>query len=258
MKQAVLGIDFQFDFCNPNGALYVKGAKEDIQRASEFVRHNINTIEDIILSMDSHQPIHIAHQTYWRNGEGKQPELYSAIKKDAVKSGLWYPQYNIDLALDYLTKLENNGDVCTIWPEHCIIGTKGWSIDEVFFEALKEWALARGKSYELVVKGMYQATEHYSIFKAAVEYPQVEATLLNFNLIAKLGNYDRIFVMGEAADFCVLNSLKDLLHFAPDIASKVYVLTDCMSYIVDKNQEAQESFEKMKKQGVTFCLSTEI
>lgn len=258
MKTVLLGIDLQYDFCNPKGALYVNGANEDTFRISELILREPQSLDHIILSMDSHQPVHIAHQIYWKNSDGNHPELFSQILRRDVELGLWMPQYNQNIAVDYLSKLEASGGVCTIWPPHCIIGTKGWSLDDKIFDSVSQWTIATGKSYELVNKGMYQSTEHYSLFKAAVEYPDVKATLLNEELLEKLDQFDRILVVGEAADFCVANSLSDILKYAPYLSSRIFMLTDCMSYIISENPLAQNIFEEAKAKGVHFCLSSEI
>lgn len=257
MKQAILGIDLQYDFCNPEGSLFVKNADEDVKYISNFIKKKSNVLDAMIMSMDSHQPIHIAHAIYWKDKEGNLPSSYQTISKEDVAQGKWIPQYNKEKALDYLTSLEEGGDVCTIWPPHCIIGTKGWSINETVFGAIEEWAILHGKNYELINKGMYQATEHYSIFKAAVEYPEIEATLFNVELIERLKNFDKIYIMGEAADFCVANSLNDLINNAPELAPRLFMLTDCMSYIIPDNPKAKSIFDQAKRLGVTFCKSTE-
>lgn len=148
MKTVLLGIDLQYDFCNPKGALYVNGANEDTSRISELIERNEQSLDHIVMSMDSHQPVHIAHQVYWKNKVGKHPDLFSQIFRKDVEAGEWIPQYNRDVAIDYLTKLEKSGGVCTIWPPHCIIGTKGWSVDEKIFDSISRWTTQTGRSYE--------------------------------------------------------------------------------------------------------------
>lgn len=258
MKRALLGIDLQIDFCNPEGALYVNGADRDVANINHWIKKNIDRIDDIILSMDSHQPIHIAHQIYWKNKKGEFPALFSTISYDDVINGKWIPQYNSEKVEDYLKNLEEGGDVCTIWPPHCIIGKKGWGLNEDIFSAIEEWSIKTGKSYKMVNKGMTQFTEHYSIFKAAVEYQEEDVTLFNDELLAQLNSYDQVFIVGEAADFCVANSLKDLLAACPAIGRKLYMLTDCMSYIIPDNPKAKEIFDTAKQLGVTFCKSTDL
>ena len=53
-KQIVLLIvDPQIDF-HPGGSLAVQGANEDSERISAFIRENVNEIQDIFVTLDSH------------------------------------------------------------------------------------------------------------------------------------------------------------------------------------------------------------
>lgn len=258
MRTVLLAIDVQYDFCHPNGALYVKGATDDMKNISRLIENNIPNLDGIIFSMDSHQPVHIAHQIYWKDANSEHPNLFSTITKYDVENRLWLPQYNQDHALNYLQNLEAAGGVCTIWPPHCIIGTKGWCLDETVFASVTKWATTTGRSYSLVNKGMEQATEHYSIFKAAVEYPNIPATLFNEPLLDELKTYDQILIVGEAADFCVASSLKDLLDRAPHLGRKICLLTDCMSYIIPDSDFAKGVFARANELGVRFMISSEL
>lgn len=254
-RTAILGIDLQNDFTTPSGSLYVKGANEDVVRIATFIENNGAKIDYIALTLDSHQPIHIAHQCYWKNKNGDFPELFSKISYDDVKSGIWIPQYNSELALPYLERLENNGVACTIWPMHCILGSSGWAIDDILIKTLSEWAISNDRRYELFYKGYIQSTEHYSIFRAAVEWENVPETSLNIRLLDTLDGYDRVILVGQAADFCVSNSLNDIVQERPGLAQKIVVLTDCMSWIVKDNPLANDIYDIARMAGVKFMKS---
>lgn len=253
-KIALLGIDLQNDFTSTSGSLYVEGANEDIKRISDFILKN--EIDYIALSMDSHQPIHIAHQSYWKNDKGKQPDIYSIITLDDVKNNIWIPQYNKHLAIQYLELLSKKSEVCTIWPMHCILGSKGWAVNDVLIDCLTQWAVINNKSYELFYKGYSQSTEHYSIFKAAVEWSDQPETSLNTNLLSKINSYDKIILVGEAADYCVANSLNDMIDYSDQLAQKIIILEDCISWINTDNQKAKDIFYKARQKGVSFKKST--
>ncbi|MFT4222294.1 cysteine hydrolase family protein [Dysgonomonas sp.] len=256
-RVAILGIDLQRDFTTPSGALFVQNADVDVVRAADFICKNNQEISYVALTLDSHQPIHIAHQCYWKNEKGEFPELFSVISADDVKAGKWKPQYNEERALCYLEQLEAKDEVCTIWPMHCILGTANWAIDANITDALAEWAIKNSKAYELFYKGYSQSTEHYSIFRAAVEWEGEPETQLNTKLLRKLNLYDEILLVGEAADYCVANSLNDILDECDELAKKTVVLTDCMSWINPDNQKAKAIFKKAEKHGVRFCTSGE-
>lgn len=256
-KVAILGIDLQNDFTSSNGSLYVNGAEEDVKRIADFILNNQCRIDYIALTLDSHQPIHIAHQIYWRDHEGNHPPLFSIISSKDLIEGRWIPQYNKERALIYLEQLEKKGEVCTIWPMHCILGTTGWALDRLITNSLAEWAIVNGKSYELFYKGYSQSTEHYSIFKAAVEWDNEPETFLNNKLLSILNKYDEVILIGEAADFCVANSLNDILDECEELTRKIVILSDCMSWIQNDNPRAKKIFEKAKNLGVRFTTSTE-
>jgi nicotinamidase-related amidase len=256
-KVAVLGIDIQNDFTLPTGALFVKGADADVKRMADFVLSNQEKISYIALTLDSHQPIHIAHQCYWKGETGSRPALFSTISASDVRKGVWIPQFNRERALPYLEQLEAKGEVCTIWPMHCVLGTEGWAINKVLTDSLTEWAVDNGYTYELFYKGYSQWTEHYSIFKAAVEWEGEPGTLLNTRLLSVLNDFDEVLLMGEAADYCVANSLSDILDECSELAEKTVILTDCMSWINPDNERAKAIFEKARQQKARFLLSTE-
>jgi nicotinamidase-related amidase len=49
-----------------------------------------------------------------------------------------------------------------IWPEHCLIGSKGFCLVEEVYDALQEWSLVTGGTVEWVLKGENILTESYS------------------------------------------------------------------------------------------------
>jgi nicotinamidase-related amidase len=52
-KTVLLIIDPQVDF-HPGGSLAVNGADEDSKRAAEMINNNINEIDEIFVTLDSH------------------------------------------------------------------------------------------------------------------------------------------------------------------------------------------------------------
>lgn len=256
MNTVLLGIDLQNDFTQPDGALAVRNAEKDVNRIACFIENNRAGIDYIVLTLDSHQPIHIAHQIYWKDKDGNVPELFTLISAEDVRSGRWIPQYNKDRALTYLEKLDLIGEVCTIWPMHCIAGSDGWAIDKVVMDSIIDWSVFYNRVYDLYYKGHAQSTEHYSIFKAAVTWNDIPETRLNTVLLDKLDTFDRIVLVGEAADICVANSLNDILVYRPDMVKKIVVLTDCMSWIYPENKRAMAIFKDAVKLGATFDKSS--
>lgn len=257
-RTAILGIDIQNDFSSPSGSLFVRGADLDAVRIATFIDKYEAAIDYIALTLDTHQPIHIATQNYWKDIEGYPPPLYFTITASDVRDNIWIPQYNKEEALPYLEELEKQGNMCTIWPTHCVMGSSGWAINSMLMNAIFTWSINTKKMYELYFKGMEENTEHYSIFKPMVLFkPESYYAKQNKKLLSKLEEFDRILIMGEAADFCVASTLNDMLDMAPHLAQKLFMMKDCMSWIMPNNERVQLMFEIARKRGVRFITTND-
>ena len=69
----LLSIDPQVDFCSPTGKLSVGGAEDDMGRLATFVKRCKGDIAEIIVTLDSHRTIHIAHPIWWVDSDGNHP-----------------------------------------------------------------------------------------------------------------------------------------------------------------------------------------
>jgi nicotinamidase-related amidase len=256
---AILGIDLQNDFVKKTGSLCVNGAEEDAKRIADFIRNNSDKINYLVFTLDSHRANHIAHASYWEDKNGQEPALFSTITAKDVHDGTWIPRIGrLSDAIHYLEELEKKGKKHTIWPPHCIIGTEGWALYKDISDALIEWELKNKRTpvqYEF--KGSNWFTEHYSIFKAEVELPNYAETQVNHALLRTLNRFDEVILVGEARDFCVLNSLKDLTLEVPDLAKKVVVFEDCMSNVIQNNADADTFYQNSLNAGVRIMKSTE-
>tara|TARA_B110000263_G_scaffold131412_1_gene114243 strand:- start:155 stop:880 length:726 start_codon:yes stop_codon:yes gene_type:complete len=155
----LLVIDVQNDFC-PGGSLGVKDGDKIIK--------NINSIQDkfnnVVLTQDWHPKNHSSFVT-----EYKDKEVFSTVK------------------MPY-------GDQ-TIWPAHCIQGTKGADFHK---------DLNTLKANTIIRKGFRREIDSYSAFW---ENDRVTPTGLEGSL--KSLGVNRVFVCGLALDFCVAYSAID-------------------------------------------------
>lgn len=88
----LLIIDCQNDFCDPKtGSLYVPGADEDCKRLQKFIESNMNSIDQIYTTLDTHHRNHIAHAVFWRNHNGQEPEIFQNITHEEVGT-VWVPK----------------------------------------------------------------------------------------------------------------------------------------------------------------------
>ncbi|MDJ1504694.1 nicotinamidase [Xanthocytophaga agilis] len=258
MKTAFLIIDAQYDFCNPNGALYVPGAEEDIQRLSHLITTHSDKIDAIYATLDTHPVNDISHPSFWISSEGQEPAPFTLIKAEDVKSGKWKPRFNSEQVLNYLEKLELQGEfIHCIWPEHCLHGSRGAALEDSLLEALRYFAHT-GKEYHTIEKGTNPMTEHFGIFKAQIPIDDAPETQLNTKLIDELLAYDQIFLCGEAKSHCVATSLKQVLQSAPELAKKFVIIDDIMSDVTGFGYLGDPIYAEARKAGIPFMKSSEI
>ena len=254
MKNLLMIIDPQKDFCHPEGSLYVQGAEHDISRIAKFIE--TNELEHIVVSMDWHQPFSIFHQSFWVDENGNHPEPFTIIELADMKSGKWKPRYAHVTAETVLQELEETGEykLC-IWPYHCIAGTDGASLMPEISDALNKWA-DHGNKFETILKGRESLTEFYGAFKAQVTLPFVKSTDWNLSMISHIEKFDNIFIAGEAKSHCVAQTVKQLCEF-PVIRKKLIILEDCMSNVTGFETIADHIWDKAKEIGVKFAKSTD-
>lgn len=213
MKIHLLTIDPQNDFCDPKGALSVTGANKDMERLATMIDRIGHKLDNIIVSLDSHQLIHIAHPIFWRNSAGNRPDPFTIISADDVRNGKWIPAKPslLGRALKYVEQLEKNAryPLC-IWPPHCLIGSWGAAVYPVFFEAVMKWCDKEYGLVDWITKGSNPLTEHYSAIRADVEDPKDSGTWPNSTLLTTLMEADVVPFSGEASSHCVANTVRDI------------------------------------------------
>ena len=118
-KTTLLVIDPQNDF-HPGGSLAIANANEDAGRIAKLLKTNAPAIDDVIVSLDTHQKMHVAHGLFWVNEAGEHPAPFTPITEADVTAGVWKttdPKWQT-WGLEYVQKLEaNNRFVLLIWPE---------------------------------------------------------------------------------------------------------------------------------------------
>ena len=259
-KNILLIIDPQQDF-HPGGALGVPGANEDSERIATFIRANINKIDEIFVSLDSHHRLHIAHSVFWKNSNGENPPPFTLIKHADVANGIWVPadSSKLDHALAYTKSLEDKGRfVVCIWPEHCLIGTPGHAVVSVLNEALQEWVQTSMKSIEYIQKGTNCLTEMYSALAAEVPILTDPSTTLNRHLLEKLKEAGQLFICGEAKSHCVNYTMRDIVANWHSDYQRLVLLEDCTSAVPGFEEAASKFVADMKETGCTIVNVDEV
>ena len=174
---ALIIVDMQNDFCDPNGALYIKGADLLYSKILSLLS-NYNTI---IFTQDYHPDNHCS--------------FYDNIDKTPLsnKTLLLYPNQNMTqirnkVPLFGKVILENE-KTQILWPRHCVQNTWGSQL-------IKQ--LKPTKNDFVVFKGNNENIDSYSAF---FDNGKVSKTPLDNYL--KSRNIKKVNVVGLAFDYCV-------------------------------------------------------
>ena len=196
--KALVVIDMQYDFC-PGGALAVAGGDEIIPGINRLIADH----DHVILTQDWHPA---GHSSFASVHSGKSP--FETVEMP------YGPQ--------------------TLWPDHCIQGTRGAD----FHDAM-EWTKA-----ELVLrKGFRRDIDSYSAF-----YENDRTTPTGLVGYLRECGISEVVLCGLATDFCVAYSALDAAGHG---LSTTVVLDACRG--IDLGGSMAAMTEKMKAEGVTLA-----
>ncbi|MGD9283523.1 MAG: hypothetical protein PVG68_07625 [Desulfobacterales bacterium] len=286
LKICLLLIDVQNTFCIPDFELYVggtsgTGAVDDNRRLCEFMYRNLNFINEICATMDTHQVVQIFHSIFLVNDKGEHPNPYTLITPEDVKGGIWTfnrelssslqidEDYGQKYLLHYTQKLKEGGKYdLTIWPYHAMLGGIGHALVSAVEEAVFFHSIARLSQPDFQVSGSNPFTESYSALSAEVlEGPGGERIDdKNIMFTRKLLDYDAVIIAGQAKSHCVAWTIEDLLNEIigsdKQLTEKVYLLEDCTSPVVipgviDYTEQADDAFQKFADAGMHVVRSSD-
>jgi len=266
---ALLAIDPQNDFCDIprhelgsyKPALPVAGADADMKRLAAFIDRIGAAIDRIHVTLDSHQPIDIAHPSWWLDENGASPAPFTVITSRDLSAGSWRTSNPAmqEKSLRYTEALEASGRFAlVVWPEHCLMGSWGNNIHSAVKQSMDKWARGRMKQVGYVSKGMNPGTEHYSAIRAEVPDDDDPATMLNVSLLQELAAADIILVAGEALSHCVANTVRDIAdHIGEANIGKLVLLDDCTSSVGGFEELGRDFLAELTARGMRIARSGE-
>lgn len=206
-NDALLVIDMQYDFI-PGGKLPVAEGDTIVTPISQLMEQFFTKGATVVCTQDWHPE---AHRSF-ASSHGKQP--YDPIDEPGI------------------------GPV--LWPDHCVIGTRGAQLHE---------DLATHFCHAIVRKGYTIEIDSYSAF---MENDKKTVTGLAGYLSHR--GVTRIFVCGLAFDYCVHFSAVDgaLAGF------EAVVITDCTKAVYSPATSVDDAIANMKAHKVKFCASGDL
>jgi nicotinamidase/pyrazinamidase len=265
-KIAVVLVDYQHDFVDPTGTLYVPGSQDDVARFLTWFYTNAYRITSVYASLDTHLPIQIFYSSWWKNPQtGEYPQPFTVITEEDVVNRKWIPVIEPEWSVHYVQELKQGAKKdLMIWPYHTMEGTLGHMLVAPISEAIAWHSTARDRQTTYIVKGLTPRTEFYGIFGAEIPDPDVPESNLNTPLLDAVMKHDKVYIAGEAKSHCVLETERQLVsRFGnqPELMKRLYFLRDCTSSVkhpvVDFDALAEEELTKMERLGVQMVMSTD-
>ena len=265
-KIALVLVDYQHDFVDPTGTLYVPGSQEDVARLLTWFYTNAHRISSVYASLDTHLPFQIFYSSWWKDPKtGEHPQPFTVITVDDVTSMRWVPVIQPDWSIKYVHLLQQQAKKdLMIWPFHTMEGSLGHMLVAPISEAVAWHSAARQAQPTYVVKGRTVRTEYYGIFGAEVPDPDDPSSSLNETLLDAVMKHNKVYIAGEAKSHCVLETERQVVgRFGnqPDLLKRLYLLRDCTSSVkhpsIDFDALAETELAAMERQGVQMVQSTD-
>lgn len=136
--------------------------------------------------------------------------------------------------VDHCSFIEQGG----IWPAHCISLTDGAMLHPCFYERIHKHSNRPMAHYNVFKKGLQKNVEQYSGFESRNE------NYGTLNMV--LDPLRPVLVSGIATEYCVYNTVKDLI----DNGFEVYVLRSGLGYV--NPVDHFNAISKMESLGATF------
>ncbi len=269
----LLIIDPQNDFCDlppaycsglPHGtrpALPVAGAHADMQRIAALIDAAGAAIDEITVTLDSHQHIDIAHPTFWQQGDGAAVAPFTPVTAADVRAGRYAPRAGANTArvIAYLDALEAAGRYQhMVWPIHCEIGAWGHNVHHDLRRAYNGWEERTARVVQKITKGENPWTEHYSAIMAEVPDPEDAATRFNHDFINQLKQADHIVIAGEAGSHCVKATTEHIVQGLDGDGRKLTLVTDCISPVEGFELQYQAFLRAMQGCGARLATADSV
>lgn len=249
LKVALLIIDADNDFVDPHGTLYVPKADEAMKKLSKWLENSGDIIDAVYASQDAHSISHIGHPWFWKKlSDPKKP--VTDVTYDDIVTRKIVPRFisenscGYDEVIDYMLYLHKEGKKHNIWPIHSIEGSWGQAFPPYLSKALDQWTLNNsGKKWTIIRKGQVDLREMFSIFTYSFPLFNEVGPNETMKYLGILGNYyDKILITGQAKDYCVAESVRDMID--PELSEGVF--KDKLIFIKDALPVIDENNPSLK------------
>ena len=132
-----------------------------------------------------------------------------------------------------------------VFPPHCVQGTEGMKVYPALQEVLNQlMQYNKVTNIHYMEKGDLADKEEFSIFQNEHSGEKLRVTIKEFE------QFDRVDVCGIATDYCVYETVKDLMEFYP--AKQIRVVTNCLAAVDDNDTKLADLMEEKGIEGIEF------
>ena len=219
MKKHILGAivliaAFAFTGCNNNQKNDQK-ENEEVTK-NEVVNEPVKLPNNLLIIVDP-QIDFTTGSLATKNGPAAMDYLAKALDKGAWKNYSWIIVTQDAHPANHCSFVEQGG----VFPPHCVEGTEGKNVYPALQEVLNSLT-ANIPNIHYMYKGNLAEKEEFSIFQNEQSGEKLRVTIEDFG-------FEGIDVCGIATDYCVYETVKDLIAFYP--AKQVRVVTNCLAAV---------------------------
>ena len=175
------------------------------------------------------------------NGPAAMDYLAKALDEGAWKNYGWIIVTQDAHPANHCSFVEQGG----VFPPHCVQGTEGMKVYPALQTVLDNlMANVSGYNIHYMQKGDLADKEEFSIFQNAHSGEKLRRTIEEFQ------HFEGIDVCGIATDYCVYETVKDLIAFYP--ANQVRVVTNCLAAVDDNDTKLADLMKENGIEGIEF------
>ncbi len=171
-------------------------------------------------------------------GPEAMDRLAKAINNGVLDKYTWVIVTQDAHPANHCSFVENGG----VFPPHCVQETEGMNVYPALQQALDSNMNSIGIHY--MTKGDLADKEEFSIFQNARSGEKLTKTIEEFV------QFEGIDVCGIATDYCVYETVKDLMNIYP--AKQIRVVTNCIAAVDDNDTKLADLMKENGIEGITF------
>jgi len=170
-------------------------------------------------------------------GPEAMERLAQAIDNGVLDNYTWVIITQDAHPTNHCSFVENGG----VFPPHCVQGTEGMNVFPALEKAIYDSGFGNCNN---MTKGDLADREEFSIFQNAQSGEKLT------QVITKDVNFVGIDVCGIATDYCVYETVKDLMAIYP--AKKIRVVTNCVAAVDDNDTKLADLMKENGIEGIEF------